>query len=219
MRSICKKSSVMFVAVLALCAIASASASAAQWYVNGSALKGSAALSQTINLEEEVKISLYSKEKLEQTYGCTSLTDPGKAYEIVAPSTLKVGDFLLNKCTMTYPVLKEECKVNEGIGTSPLTTTFTDGTSPEDHGQFTTVEEGGFWTAFEPKGCLLENGPITVYGTLAVKLPHGQTASTEQELVFEKAPGLYAYENTSEPVYITGKAKLKLASGDTWNLR
>ena len=219
MRSICGKVSVTFVAVLALCALASASASAAQWYVNGKALSGSAAISPTVKVQENVQISLYSEKTLDETFTCTTVKAESPS-EITAPTTLKVDDFLFGGCKTTYPVLEEECKPEGGeIGTYPVSALLGTGTSPEDKGELAPVK-GKYWTGFNQRGCLLEGAwSFEIYGKLPVKLPQGQTSSTEQELVFEKAPGLYNYNNTSEPIYITGKVKLKLTSGSTWSLR
>lgn len=223
MRSICKKGSAMLVAVLALCAAASASAFATpQWYVNGKALTGSATISQTTKMEEKVEVSFYSGKKLERTMVCTSLTGyPSSPFEITAPATFKVGDFLFEGCTATITESGEKCKVGGAsgeFGTEPVSALFATGTSPEDHGEFTPETKNKVWNEFYFRGCIIEGLEFKIEGTLPVKLPHGQTASTEQELVFEKAPGLYNDGQKSEPVYMTGKVKLKLASGSTWAL-
>ena len=215
MRSICKKGSVTLVAVLALCVVASASASAAKWYVNGEALKTSATLSQTTKVEEKLELAFYAEEEHQQTITCTSLTGvAGKPFEIIAPSTLKIGDFLFKGCKIAYPA---GCKIaGEEIGTSPVSANLLVGTGEEDHGEFA-LEKGKVWSEFGFSGCSLEGLGYTLEGTLPVKLPHGQDYNTEQELVFSKTPGLYNH-NSSEPVYLTGKVKLKLTSGAKWSL-
>jgi hypothetical protein len=206
--------------VMALFAIASASASAAQWYVNGKALTGSTPLSSTTKVEEKIEISFYDEKKLEKTVGCTSLMLHGKSTEITAPTTFKVGDFLFEGCKMIYPKSLEECKIegSEELGTAPVSALFSLGTSPEDHGELSPSTTNKVWNEFVFSGCIIERLEFKIEGTLPVKLPHGQTASTEQELVFEKAPGLYNFGEKAEPVYITGKVKLKLTSGSTWGL-
>jgi hypothetical protein len=219
MKSICKKGTVTLVAVLALCAVASASASAAQWYVGGKALVGSATLSQTTKVEEKIKIT---SEGIEIT--CSTLTagETRTPFEIVAPATLKVGDLLLKGCTVT--VGNQKCGLGGGsgeeIGTRPLIATLSLGTGLEDHGELVRNAKEGesiVWTEFEVGGCGIEGFQFRIKGKVPVKLPHGQTSSTEQELVFEKAAGLYNFSE-GNPVYLTGKVKLKLTSGSTWGL-
>jgi hypothetical protein len=208
--------------VVALFAIASASASAAQWYVNGKALTGSAAISQTTKVEEKIELAFYSGKTLEKTIVCTGLTGvASKPFEITAPTTLKVGDFLFEGCKGTVTESGEGCKVGEGsgeLGTAAVSALFSLGTSPEDHGEFAREGISKVWSEFHLSGCIIEDLEFQIDGTLPVKLPHGQTASTEQELVFEKAPGLYNFGQKSEPIYITGKVKLKLTSSSTWSL-
>jgi hypothetical protein len=222
MRSICMKGSATIVAVLALCAIASASAFATpQWYVNGKALTGSATISQTMKVEEKIEFSFYSGGKLEKTIVCTGLTGGGRPFEITAPTTLKIGDFLFEGCKGTITESKEACGVGGGsgeLGTAAVAALFSTGTSPEDHAEFAREGKSKVWSEFALSGCIIEGLEFQIDGTLPVKLPHGQTATTEQELVLEKAPGLYNYGEKSEPIYITGKVKLKLTSGSAWAL-
>ncbi len=218
MRSICKKVSATLVAVLALCVVASASASAAQWYVGGKALTGAAAVSQTTKVEEKIHIT---SEGVEIT--CSTLTGiAGRPFEIVAPAGLQIGDLLLKGCVAN--VGTQKCGLGGGsgeeIGTTALISTLGLGTGLEDHGELTRNAKEGesiIWTEFEVGGCGIEGYQFRIKGKVPVKLPHGQTSSTEQELVFEKAAGLYNY-NEANPVYLTGKVKLKLTSGSIWSL-
>ncbi len=218
MRSICKKGSVTLVAVLALCVVASASASAAQWYVGGKALVGSAAVSQTTKVEEKIELSTGAP-AAKITIACTSLTGvASRPFEIVAPATLKIGDLLLKGCKVTQPGT-EKCTLESGeeLGTSPLVATLGLGAGLEDHGEIGVEKGVSDWTEFGFSGCSLEGAIIRLKGTVPVKFPHGQTSSTEQELVFEKAAGLYNFSEAN-PMYLTGKVKLKLVSGSSWAL-
>jgi hypothetical protein len=87
--------------------------------------------------------------------------------------------------------------------------------SPEVGGELV-PEVGKYWTEFEATGCI-DEGAYRITGKLPIKMPAGQTESAEQEIVFQKAAGLYNFGNTSEPIYITGKVKLKLTSGQKWS--
>jgi hypothetical protein len=219
MRSIYRKALVCLAVALAFGAVASASASASEWYVNGKALSGSAALSETFKVEESILLTFdLSTNETYMKVTCTSVSsyDEGKS-EIAAPGILKLGtgSLILRNCQLTMPPAEDEfCELTSpSIEFKALEAKMAlGGKSPEDLAEFAKANWTKFWIE---STCSWEGGDLfTISGTLTVKVPTGRTESTEQELVFEKAPGLSSEDG---PVYITGKIKLKLASGEKWS--
>jgi hypothetical protein len=215
MRSIYRKAVVCLAAALAFGAVASASASASEWYVNGKALSGSATLSETFKVEESILLTFdLSTNETYMKVTCTSLKEFGAKSEIVAPGAFKLGRLVLGGCKLTMPPGGAEfCEVEEEFQTKALEAKLAlGGKSPEDLAEFAKATWTQFWIDSD---CSWEGGDLFIIsGTQTVKVPTGQTESTEQELVFEKAPGLSSEDG---PVYITGKIKLKLASGEKWS--
>jgi hypothetical protein len=213
-------------AVLALAAMGAASASAAQWYVGGKALTGSEKLATTIKAEENTVLSFYYNASEKTPYlqvTCTSLNGT-KLEAITAPATLK-GAFGLGGCKVTKPTEKScELENGESLWTDPLEAKLALGAiSPEDAAEFSAVNARKQWMEVNLRedGCasligIAPGNEWEIRGKLTVKVPTGQQESTEQELVFEHAEGLYSF-NTGQPVSITGKLKLKLASGKAWS--
>jgi hypothetical protein len=216
MKSRWKKIAVAVGAVLMLCAFASASASAAtsQWYVAGKALSGSAALSSTTKTVENVEIGYWFGEeepRHEAQISCSTASVLSSS--ILAPGQLKLGNVQLSGCAVTYPT-GGKCSVEGGrLGFNPLKAELAKETAGD--GGVLAPETGKKWDGFGFHGCVLEGPEFQISGTYAFKLPHGQTESVEQEVVFEKASGLTSFGSN---VYITGKLKLKLASGTTWSM-
>jgi hypothetical protein len=218
MRSICKKGSATLAAVLALCALTAASASAAQWYVGGKALTGSEKLAETTKVEENITftIEISQQPKLDSKLTCSTLKTPKS--EITAPATLKT-QMSLGGCKFSEPG-HPECGLasGEGILTNALVAKLAAGKSPEDTTELAGENSSKTWFSFEPKeACIFFGGEDgSIKGTATLKTPKGQTEATEQELVGEgeASSGLSIY---SYPVYFTGKVKLKLASGKAWS--
>lgn len=216
-------------AVFALTGVASASASAAQWYLKGVPLKGSEEVSQTTKVEEGIEFAYYGNPKGEGNplviFKCSTLTgEPSRPFEIVAPAALKFGDLQLAGCKVTYPKSQaEQCKFREGVdfGTAPLTSTIGRGTGEEeDKGTLAPVSGEIFaeWGG-ELGGCVAEVVFKTpTKGSIPIKLPTGRLLRTEQPVVFEKAAGLTWNGTAKNLVYMTGKVKLKLVSGSLYNL-
>jgi hypothetical protein len=215
MRSICKKGSATLVAVLALCAIAAASASASQFYVGGKALTGTAKLAKTVKVEEPIVLSSERGEfKLVITCKAASFREA----ELQAPGTVKLGELGLESCTETGLT---NCSMKESIYTEPLEAAFATGTAPEDTGLF---KQGSkrYWTILKFSGtCILSGEVAGIFGTLPVKITKGQTESTEQEFVGEGTAGkglsMTGLGEPELPVYVKGKFKLKLESGSAWS--
>jgi hypothetical protein len=109
MRSICKKGSVTLVAVLALCVVASASASASQWYVGGKALAGSEKLAETVNVTEPVVFKIE-----ESKITCTGVALSKKA-EIGASGAIKLGETELSGCKLTVPREEANCTLGGAV--------------------------------------------------------------------------------------------------------
>jgi hypothetical protein len=217
MRSICKKSSATLVAVLALCAFAAASASAAELYVGGKALSGTAAFAETPKVEGSITIS-YPTFKI----ACTAM-NLEKGSELVSPGNAK----------FTTNLKYENCKFTEAPNgcsfSSPadiwgdnLEGTITKGTGAED--VMTIKYPGGYaFGSFEVSGtnCAMAGNNVLGFNkskpSLALAMPTGQTESVEQALVFPGEKEKIEYLPFTSPVYVKGTFKLKLASGAKWS--
>jgi hypothetical protein len=217
MRSICKKGSATLVAVLALCALASASASASQFYVGGKALTGTAALSTSVKVEEPIVISAtWGSNHLVVT--CRQASLHKGSNEIEAPGTLKTewGDFA--SCTMTG---LEECSMGSEIGFEALKGELSTATSPEDAISFKPTNKNDLLTKLPFKGECFAVGDTDIVGSLAMKVVKGQEEKTEQEFVGEGTAGkgleVVGWGQPHPPAYVTGKLKLKLESGSAWS--
>jgi hypothetical protein len=216
MRSICKKGPAILAAALALCALTAASASAAQWYVGGKALTGSEKLAETVKVEEPVKFNLAGTDEAEYpTLTCTGMV-AGKS-EIGASGTIKLGTAKFTGCAVHEPG-NEFCKLEEQpetIGLLALEAKMAVGKSPEDASEFTATNSTKLWTEFvtnEECNVLSTYNPIK--GSVTLQAPKGQTEVAEQEFIGHLTTGLKWYSQT---VYLSGKVKLKLASGKAWS--
>ena len=104
------------------------------------------------------------------------------------------------------------------MGLLPLEGKLAAGKSPEDTSEL--AGTGGtqkLWTEFTTnQECDLFSFLNPIKGTVTLQVPKGQTEATEQELTAEGklSKGLTWY---STSVYLTGKVKLKLASGKAWS--
>lgn len=230
MMSIYRKISVAFVMVLALCALAAASASAAQFYVNGKVLTGSEKLSTTIATNESAVISFYYNSKEATPYlqvTCPSFS--GMYLESITSTgaiTTHTGGLGFVGCKVTLP--KEAgCEFEGGsetLWTAPLEGKMALGSkSPEDSAEISALNPRKLWTEVNLRegGCpgltgIAAGNEWEVRGKLTAKVPTGQKESVEQQVVFEATEGLYSF-NTAQPVHLTAKFKLKLASGEPWS--
>jgi hypothetical protein len=227
MRSTYGKASIAFVAALALCALVATSASAAQFYVNGKALTGSEKLSTTVKTEESAVISFYANNKEPPYLQVTCPTVSGMYLESItstgAITTGRAGLGFL-ECKVTKPI-EEDCEVeSSSLFTLPLEGKMSLGSkSPEDNAEFASLNGAKKWldVNLDERGCaklvgIAAGNEWEVRGKLTVKVPTGQKESAEQQVVFEGTEGLYSF-NTLQPVHITTKIKLKLASGLPWS--
>ena len=217
MRSICKKGPAILAAILALCALTAASASAAQWYVGGKALTGSEKLAETVKVEEPVKFTFEVGEGAQNpTLTCTGMT---AAKSEVGPSgTIKLGTPRLSGCALVE-THNAYCELEGStLGFVALEAKLAVGKSPEDAAEL--AGTGGtqkLWTEFTTnEECDLFSFLNPVKGTVTLQAPKGQTEAAEQEFTAEGklSKGLTWFQQTA---YLTGKVKLKLASGKAWS--
>jgi hypothetical protein len=216
MKSMHRRMLVVAVAVLAL-GITSASASAAEWHVGGKALTGSSALATTTKVEESITLSLLEGAA---QISCTSATleeGPRKgSLAIIAPSSLEIGgSLILGGCKMTAP---STCSSQKTIITEPLLGAMSTGTAPED--KFALKGKSGksmVTLTITGTMCVLA-GEDSITGSFTLIAPSGQTELAEQTFVGqgskEKPAGASLF---GQPAYLSGKFKLKLASGGLWS--
>ena len=216
MRSICKKGSVTLVTVLALCVVASASASASQWYVGGKALSGSTGLTEATKVEESVSFTIVA---FNAKITCTSASlegEKGKLADIIAPGSIGIQSLVLKGCTESSPA---HCSVPTQIETDPLTGQLALGTSPAD--TIALTAKGNVFVTFEISGgtCAIA-GEKPMAGKFTLLAPTGQEEQIEQTLTAqgsnEKPAGTTM---AGSPVYLSGKLKVKLASASKWSFR
>ncbi len=222
MRSICKKGSVTLVAVLALCALAAASASASELYVGGKALTGTAALSQTPKVEGSITISDPSSKFKIVCKGINIENGGTKISELVAPAAVAVWNLAYENCKFT----ESKCEMREGDapGEGPILDkqiegTITKGTGSEDIMTIKYSPTGTMFGYFSSGGCALEGTDVLQFAakkpSLALAMPTGQTESVEQTLTFPGEKEKIEFDGT--PTYVSGAVKLKLTSGAKWS--
>ena len=116
------------VAVLALCVVTSASASASQWYVVGKALVRSEKLSETVKVEENIVLSVPSV-KLAITCKEAKLTGEPIIRGI---DYMYIGFLSFRSCKTTEPATGCELKTGIGTASSVEGAAAAEGTAPED---------------------------------------------------------------------------------------
>jgi hypothetical protein len=200
---------------VALCAVACASASASEWYVGGKALTGSEKLSTTVKVEQPIVISIPS---IGYEFTCTTASE--SATEITAKTSLKMGLLYLENCKTTKPL---DCELQSPeIPFYKLEAVLTKGASPEDSFKLQPQTKGHELGEI-PFGSECGLGPATqpIYGAVTLNMTKGQQENTEQTLegqgAKETPSELKTFSRTGSPTYITGKLKLKLASGKAWS--
>jgi hypothetical protein len=218
MRSIGKKSPAILAGILALCALTAASASAAQWYVGGKALTGSEKLAETVKIEEAVKLSA---PQIEMTYKCSTVTlEKG---EITAPGIAKFTPRLTG-CETTKPATG--CGIESAIRGFPVEAALTKGLT-EDTATITgSGTKKNVWEIEfgDSDVCAFNYWAFDLRGHVTLALTGGQTEAAEQTASFlgeKETPRGLQMDGTeggeAGPITITGKLKLKLASGKAWS--
>jgi hypothetical protein len=216
MRSIYTKGAVTLATAFALCALVAVSASAAEWYVGGKALTGSEKLATTVTVEQPIVVSIPA---IEFKFTCTAASD--SASEIGAKTSFKVHYFRLEGCKTTMPAKGCEMEspeipfyLDEGV--------LTKGTAPEDKLKLQPQTKGHELGEI-PFGSACGLGPAgqPMYGAVTLNMIKGQEESAEQTFegqgTKESPSELVTFSRTGEATYITGKLKLKLASGKAWS--
>ncbi len=225
MRSICKKGSVTLVAVLALCALAAASASASQWYVGGKKLTkyhnttfGN--LAETVKVEENIVLSVPS----------VKLTITCKEAKVTGEPTIRGIDYMymgflsFRSCKTTEPATGCELKTGIGVASGVEGAAAAEGTAPEDKLLLApTLNEdlNEFWLN-EEENCSLREGSFQQFmkGQITFSMPKGREEAVEQTIVGQGAkesPSELTFLPKEHPAYLTGKFKIKLASGKAWS--
>ena len=202
-----------FAAVLALSALASASASAATvgWMVNGQLLTGSKALATTAAVDETATLSGGGF-----SLKCNGAILKGTTPEITSPSMGSAGSLLFTECISTTT----NCILSSGdkeIGTVPILSESTlEGASgvrstfmPKTGSIFATIK-------FEGENCS-GSGVKAVTGSAVTSSPTGQTESILQLLSVNTVASEGTLKFASGAAKLTGSALLKLASGEPWS--
>jgi hypothetical protein len=141
--------------------------------------------------------------------------------EITASSKLKISDANLTDCSLIEPD-NSYCHLDGGngeeIGLGVAEAAFATGKSPEDTAELAGTDSVKILIDFSSdEECTFFSGGFNpLEGSVTLKLPKGQTEATKQEFVGEgTASKNLKLEKTL--VYVTGKLKLKLASGKAWS--
>jgi hypothetical protein len=215
MRSIYRKVLVVCAAVLVFGALASASASAAEWHVGGKALTGSAALAKATKVEESITLDFVAIETKVTCSGATLYGEGKKGLPmIVAPISLTMEDLVLEGCKVTN---NANCSTPTSLATEPLELKLSTGTAPEDKAELKTPAKVLFTITFEGTRCVAA-GEQSIDGKFMLKVPTGQEELAEQAFVAQGSKESPAgTEWLAAPVYLSGKLKLKLASGSDWS--
>jgi hypothetical protein len=190
------------VVVLAFGAVGSASASASQWYVGGSALAGSAELASTAKVVENVSLNWNG---LEVQCG-SGVTLTGAS--IAAPSGGKVEHLVFKGC-----VSNDGCSLTSTtIETKPLKVEAALGSkSPED----TVVLKpatGRVFAEFTLQGATCSRAGVEeLTGPVTVAVAKGREELVEQEVV------AHTRVEELDGWVLKGKFDVKLASGKGWS--
>jgi len=198
-----------FIAVLALGAVASTSASAATpgWMVSGTTLSGSEALATTAAVDENAQLTASGV-----TIECTGKNLNGLSPKIEAGSMGSVTSLIFTGCK----ALGTTCTIESTeIGTVPVLAEATlEGSlgvkvvfSPQSGTIFATIKYLGASCA------LLGLKPVT--GKASVSAPTGQDEQVLQQIVANTASGELQVGSASAT--LKGKALLKLATSSPWS--
>jgi hypothetical protein len=205
------------VAVFAFSALVAASASAA-WFVGGTELKGSAALSTAAVVHEKTKLLVPSVQDL--TVECSGSTLDGVSPRIESSDKGFASKLTFLGCSTIKPTTG--CNIEsqpQPISTNPILALAFRGTGEEDRVTFT-PETGKVFAEiqFASTNTCAFNGLEGVKGSVTVGAPTGTLELLSQPIV-----GLGMTENNSLEVanskayLIGGKALLTLASDSKWS--
>lgn len=209
-----------FCAVVSLGALAAGSASA-NWFVNGTELKATAALSTAAKEDESVKFSV-------PTFGLT-VECAGATFDAVSPLIVGPGgtggasSLKFLSCNTTKPA--SGCALEEAnatISTIGINVKESLATGIEDRILFTPRTKNTFAEVkFNEGNTCAFDGTEPVKGSVIGSVPIGQTESTTQALV-----ALGSVENNSlevgsgnKVIVAGGKALQVLAGGSKWSFK
>lgn len=198
---------VALVAVFAFGAVASASASAAEWFVGGSALTGSTELAPATKALESIR--------LESSNGSLSVTCKGielNKATIAAKTGGQIEHLVFKECSALPP-----CELkSETIESKPLKLEAALGSkSPEDTVLLKPVT-GTVFAEFTLQGAsCLSAGVVQLKGNPRLTMPKGREELAEQELRMSTGAGELNWSGLE--VLLSGKVKIKLASGKGWS--
>jgi hypothetical protein len=192
---------------LVVSAGASASASAAGWWVGGSELAGSASLAS-----QTKALSNYEMTWSGITIACTG--QQLESAEIVAPSKLTAKALKYTGCVVSGSLCRLEATT---IKTEPITGTLEKvaGSSKED---VVTIKptSGTKLFSFALEGECSAAGTYRATGQMKVKAPKGQEELAEQEMAANSSGEVKLGTTT---LTIKGDTLLKLQSGQAWGFR
>lgn len=207
MRSI-RRSVFVVAVVMALGAVASASASASSWYDGGAELASSAPLATSTTMTENVQ--LYSAGVIIE---CSSVEL--KSADIASHTGGQIEHLVYKGCSF----VDEPCSLSSStIESKPLTMTAALGkNSPEDT-LLLKPTSGTVVAEYKIVGaeCGLAGG-VKLQGQMKFALPKGREELAEQELLIQTTNGAGELRWGSAEISLSGKAKLKLASGSKWS--
>lgn len=205
-------------AMLILSTLGAASASAG-WFISGTELKTSAALS-TAEVVDEIPIILVPAIKIAMVCSGGTLIDTNA--EIIASSTLEAKGFALLGCNITEP--ENGCSLQERnatITTVPMMAKLSLGPGESDKIVYSAQTKNTITNVnmSEVNECAF-TGSQPIDGSFVENVPKGQLEGIAETIV-----GLGTVENNSlrvdgDNIYIDGgKALIKLASGSKWSFR
>jgi len=218
MKSRTKIALVTVFAALAL-SVAVASASAAEWKVNGTVLKGSAALATTARVDTDAVLKIVAPGQTVRVL-CKGGILSGAKPEINATNKGMAESLTFEGCETVEPATK--C-VLEGqpvkIKTEPITAEAKAGTKGDDKVLFTPLTKKAFATLpfSEHNTCFLnESEPVN--GAVTIDAPFGQTESFAQAIEGQGSSENNSLEVAGDKSFIEGgRALLQLASGTKWS--
>lgn len=193
------------IALLALLAVGSASASAAGWNVNKTALGSgsSAELAKGTTTVTNFELSLIKSQII---VTCTGIQN--NEADIVGTSLFTAKSLLLTGCTSNAA----NCPVASTIPTTEVQGTVTPGTPDTIKIEPVAGPTKLIMTVeFTGPLCALE-GQFPVSGNFTVSAPDLGTEQAEHELTVSSSE----LKSGSSPDALAGSAKFKLASGDEW---
>jgi hypothetical protein len=211
------KTKVIIVGLIATFAFSAlvASASAAEWRVNGTPLATTVGLSTTTKVEQPLVLTVPS---LPLTLKCASLS--GVKPELVAKASGRASSLVFGGCKVTTGPSGCELTENE-VATEAVEALLATGTtSPDDKVTFKPQKSKNVFAAVPfNTHCAALSGTEPADGTVVSDAPTGQTELAEQPLVGLGTKEPAGLTVGGLPGYLSGQANLKLVSGLKWSFK